>query len=401
MGISNFMRILTCGIFMVIFWGCSSQEQETVPLQFQELENLTVYSADMRISTTFSFEKDVIYGDTEDVLIGRIGDVSVDSSSRVYIADTRQMVIHVYEPDGRFIGQLGRDGRGPGEFGSIASLHVKGDRLYAYDPNLQRIHIFRLHDLAGEKTVNLADNRRSYPALAETMPSIREVYIRNDSTYIARFLFEEKSPALQNWQNYEVIGLFYLLNSSGSILGELFEFISEIRTRVPNRSGTVALDVPIESFFGKTVMVVSSDNHIFLAIPDYFLIKQYSPNGAYQQSFFYPISKIPLTQETAVQAEVNNFFINAIQDLDLPEFLPVLTDMKIDNHDRLWVATTVEDINFFEWLVLENTGQLIARFEWPRNKPIKMIKNDYIYTLENDEETGLQQIVRYRIKSED
>jgi len=398
------MRTLICGIVIIFFWGCSPQHENEdeksipLPLQFQELENLTVYSGDKNTSSTLSFEREVTYGDTEDVLIGRIGEVVADSSGRVYIADTRRMAIQAFEPDGRYITQLGRDGRGPGEFGFIKNLNVRGNRLYAYDPNQQRAHVFTLHDLAGEKTINLARNRRSYPALAGTMPWIRDVYVRNDDTYIARFLFEDKSPTLQNWQNYEVKGLFYLLDNTGSISRELFEFLSEIRTRVPGRAA--ALDLPVEDFFGKTMLVVSNDNHIYLAIPDYFLIKQYSPDGAYQQSFFYPKNKVPLTQESAVQAEVNDFFVNAMQDLDLPEFWPVVTGMKIDNQDRLWVATTVENMSVFEWWVLENTGLLIIRFEWPRSKPIQSIKNNFIYTLESDEETGLEQVVRYRIEYE-
>lgn len=394
------MNKLIYSLVIILICGCSSEKPDLIPEQLQELENLVVYSSDSKPKKSITFTKDATYGDTEDVFIGRIQDVTVDSKGRVFIADSRRMAIHAFNPEGEYIAQLGRDGRGPGEFGYISSLNVHEDRLYVYDPNQQRVHIFTLHDLAGEKSINLAENRRSYPALAGTMPWIREVYIRNDNTYIARFLFEDKSPTLQNWQNYEVKGLFYQLNHTGSISGELFEFTSEIRTRITTPNSTAALDYPIIPFFGKTVTVVSSDNQIYLAIPDYFLIKQYSPNGAYQQSFFFSKSKIPLTQESAVNAEVNDFYINAMPDLDLPEHWPVVTDLKIDNQDRLWVATTVEDINVFEWWVLENTGELITRFEWPRSTPIQVIKNDYMYTLETEEDTGLEQIVRYRIEFE-
>lgn len=367
-----------------------------VPEYIMELENLTVYQADSKISTKLSFKQDAIYGDTEDVFIGNIRDIAVDDLGRVFIADPTIMVVHAFEPHGQYIGQLGREGRGPGEFNNILSLHVHRDRLYAYDPSQYRVHIFTVHDLAGEKTVNLAENRGSFSSLAGTMPWIQEVHVRNDSTYIAKFLFEEKSQALQNWENFEVMGLFYQLNNSGRITGELFQFTSETRTRFPIRN--VAFDMPFEPFFGKTLMGVTSDNYIYLAIPDYFMIKQLSPKGVYQQSFIYPISKLHLSKESAIEAEIADLYVDAMQDLDLPEFWPVLTDLKIDNQDRLWVATTVEDMSVLEWWVLENTGNPITRFEWPRSKPIQVIKNDYIYTLETDEETDLQQVVRYRIE---
>ncbi|MCC5906914.1 MAG: hypothetical protein JJU13_11940 [Balneolaceae bacterium] len=45
--------------------------------------------------------------------------------------------------------------------------------------------------------------------------------------------------------------------------------------------------------------------------------------------------------------------------------------------------------------------ELITWFEWPRDEPIEIIKNGYLYTRETDEETGLQQVVRYRIVMEE
>ncbi|MBP3193345.1 hypothetical protein [Natronogracilivirga saccharolytica] len=39
-----------------------------------------------------------------------------------------------------------------------------------------------------------------------------------------------------------------------------------------------------------------------------------------------------------------------------------------------------------------------SRFEWPRDESIEVVKNGYIYTLQTDEETGLQQINRYRFE---
>jgi len=83
---------------------------------------------------------------------------------------------------------------------------------------------------------------------------------------------------------------------------------------------------------------------------------------------------------------------------NLPESWPALNDLLIDDENRLWVSTIVEDFEIFEWWVLEETGELITRFKWPRDEPIEVVKNGYMYTLETDEDTGLQQVVRYRIE---
>jgi hypothetical protein len=87
--------------------------------------------------------------------------------------------------------------------------------------------------------------------------------------------------------------------------------------------------------------------------------------------------------------------------MDLPSFWPVLRAVVIDDKDRLWVATTVENMKVYEWWVLEKNGELITQFQWPRIKPIQVVKNGNIYTRETDEETGLQQVVRYQVEFEE
>jgi len=189
------------------------------------------------------------------------------------------------------------------------------------------------------------------------------------------------------------MGLFYLLDSTGKIASnKLIDFKEDTRTLFE------VLGVPLKPFFGNALTVLTRDNSIYQAEPDHFLIKVYSPDGAYRHAFYYPHKKIPLTQESAIEAGVPDLYIENMQSMDLPRTWPVLTDMNIDDQNRLWIATTVENMNVYEWWVLEHTGELLAKFTWPRKEPIEEIKNGYMYTRETDEETGLQKIVRYRIE---
>ncbi|TVQ09044.1 MAG: hypothetical protein EA364_14720, partial [Balneolaceae bacterium] len=55
-------RILA--VYMIVIWGCSNPNPDPVPIQFQELENLTVFSSDAKPAATLSFTKDAVYGDS-------------------------------------------------------------------------------------------------------------------------------------------------------------------------------------------------------------------------------------------------------------------------------------------------------------------------------------------------
>jgi hypothetical protein len=395
------MKNLIFLFLIVLTWGCSAPQSNPVPEHLLELENLTVYSSVVEPITTITFQKDGTYGDTDKVLIGRMGEIAADSLGRIFIADVASMVIHVFAPDGRLIGQLGKGGRGPGEFSSyIKNLQILNHHLYALDPGSHRLHVFNLNTLSSETTISLAGNRSSYRPLERSFPYIRNLFVRGDNTFIAEFVMNASDEKIQLYQNREMKGSYYQLDNNGFIQNELLHFTSEIRTNL-------GLIINLKDFFGHILRGFSSDDYIYLGKPDHFLIKTYKPSGDYRSAFFHPVRKIPITKRSVVEARVpdrrrvSGREISLMETVDLPETWPVLTDMKIDDQDRLWIATTVEDMSIYEWWVLEETGELITRFEWPRDEPIEVVKNGFMYTRQTDDETGLQQVVRYRIVTEE
>src|SRR5690606_13058330 len=91
-------------VVVFVAWGCSSDSDSIIiPEKFQNLENLTAYSSNVDPLSTFSFEKDMVYGETNDLIIGSMGQAVVDKLGRVYIADVQMMVLNVFDTDGNFI----------------------------------------------------------------------------------------------------------------------------------------------------------------------------------------------------------------------------------------------------------------------------------------------------------
>lgn len=389
--------LLHCLFIIAIVLGCTSRERDQIPEAYRYLENLTVFSSEKEAPYQIDLVWEQSFGDTEETLIGRMGDVAVDERGRVYIADVQRMLIYVFEADGNLIAELGREGRGPGEFDYINSLQIRSDHLYIFDSNRFMVHVYSLDSMTGEKSIILAENRNQFQKLSQAFPSIYNLYVRDNDTFIAKFV-SEKVEELEAWKSYETRGLLYPLDVSGKISADIvLEFPYEIRVLTTFRDGLGGI-VPFTPFFGKTLTVLSGDNRIIQAVSDHFFVTYYSPSGNCQKSFYYPHEKIPLTRESVVEAGFADYFIENMSSIDLPQHWPVLTNMIIDNHDRLWIATTVEDMSVLKWWVLEDTGELITRFECPRDEPVEIVKNGYVYTRQTDEDTGLQQISRYRME---
>jgi len=68
-------------------------------------------------------------------LFGDIRSIAVDELNRVYVADRIGSLVRVYDGEtGAFIRQLGREGRGPGEYNSPAEINIGPDgRIYIRD----------------------------------------------------------------------------------------------------------------------------------------------------------------------------------------------------------------------------------------------------------------------------
>jgi len=403
------MKRLIIAFMIIVCSTCSQPENESILNEFQEIKNLSVYSADTKSTHIIFLIKDTVYRESDEIIIGKLGEIAVDRLGLVFIADTHKQVINVFEPDGKLINQIGREGRGPGEFSSIKSLIVRENRLYVHDFHQNRVNVFSLDSLQEEKTILLAKSRRDYSALVGAYSLTSEFIVGNRNTYFAKFLTNRTTNNSKRviWQNIEIKGLLYLLDHNGGISRKLLEFTDTVYTIIPYNN-LPAMEFPLTPFYGKAFTLLSSENIIYFIEPDHFLVKIYSPSGAYLHAFHYPLEKIPLTRASAINIGVSELgtsnpelFINNMDSIVLPEFWPVLTDMKIDDEDRLWIATTVEDMSFYEWWILQKDGELITRFEWPRDVPIEVIINGYIYTRETEKETGLQQIVRYRIEFEE
>lgn len=388
------MKYTTLTLLLIITLGCTNNTSPPIPEKFQNLENLKVFSTDVELKSSFSFEKDAVYGDSGEYIIGMIQDVTVDSVGRVFIADNNQKTIHVFSSDGRYLKRLGRDGNGPGEFSFIKRLQIVGSKLYAFDHSLIRVITLNLEDLSDVQTLSLGHNRSQFPALSKSYPSIDDLYVRRDNMFIAKYIYNDVTATIK-WQNFNLFGQYYLLDTTGSILETIMEFVDAERTQFVHLNAIMG--IPIKPFFGNTITAIGSDDRIYMVQPEHFLMKTFSPQGNYENSFYYGLEQIKLTEESANDANVIDMFKSNMHNMNLPEFWPVVTDMLIDDQDQLWVATTVANFEVFEWWVVETSGELIARFDWPRNKPIEYIANGNIFTKETDEESGLQQIVRYKI----
>ncbi|MCG2588231.1 6-bladed beta-propeller [Rhodohalobacter sulfatireducens] len=414
----RYQIVLVSLLILLTLTNCSSQE-EKIPEPLQKLANLTVIPADIQPKNTIQIKRDTSYGSTNDLLIDHIGTIAVDDSGRVYFTAGGPNGIHVFEPDGQHLTHIGRKGQGPGEFSSAyPAIHIFSDRLFAVDLRAYRISVFSVGSLNLIRTVSINPTNQ-IKALDDYY--IHQIIPEKGGTFLVSFkkFLREVSDLPEGTKIDTLTRSYYPMDKEGRLIPKQVLKIQDqpvVIGSVFQNIGPVSLN-----FFSKPLVTVSNDGSIYAAHSKDFLIKKYSPDGECLRAFYHPYQNVSLTRETALESSnasmsrlilamsgegmsesmiqtMMNSRQRLIRQMDLPPNWPALNDLMVDDENRLWVSTIMNDQKISQWWVLDQNGKLMARFNWPRSKPIEVVKNGYMYTRETEEETGLQTIVKYRIE---
>lgn len=378
------------------------EHKSKLPGYVMNLENVTVLPRNITPTKNIKFMRVAVY--SENFVHINDNNIAVDSLDRVYIADGGpfggDMVINIYNANGKYIGKTGRIGKGPGEFIIISSITLHSMKIYAYDEILKRISIFSLKSLDLIKVINLdPSNWNDIKGLP--ISRINKVFPITDSEMLVEFQSSfgildssgrqvpVKNP-LKRYLKMDMKG-----NTSQKVIFQYkyvpfahygIFFLQEVHTTPFDRS---------------SLFSVSKNGEMYYAWTEHFLIKVYNADGSYAHAFYVPYtnSKINLNR-------FNDEQLNDIDNGEIPETWPAIDRMLTDDKGRIWVATITDELNYYTWWVISKEGELIATFKWPGNKikrysekkEIRLIKNGYLYSYETtDKQHKIKNLVKYRI----
>lgn len=395
-----------------LFVGCTVQNVD-IPKHIKETENLVVYSEEAEPDYSIDLEEESFFKapdkyslnwfDETVTLYSWLESIEVDDSGRVFIADNSATKIHVFDGEGNYRTSLGGKGSGPGEYLGITDTEIVSNNLHVFDFMGFRTTVYSLDSLQ-VLTSEAVKPPVNQDEIDEISGWLRwRLLLRSDGTYLAGFR-KQRPDARVGSPGYNLNKdrpkKYYLMNKESKIISdEIFE-VRKSRERLVAQVGDRHLSNfrPLP-FLGRTVVTISDDNHIYTTWTNDFLIKVYGPDGNYLRAIYYQIKKKPLIREellSLVDKEDRNREL--IEHAELPKTWPAIHSMIADDKNRLWVSGNVAEDGMNEWRVLQNTGELIARFQWPDNRSIKAVKDGYAYACVTKEKTGQQTIVKYRIE---
>lgn len=385
---STHFFILVTVLFTAIFTSCSSGAMEIdIPEDIAALENVAVYSGDAAPLHDISFERQARFGDTDDIYIGSMAGVAVADDGTLFLADRIEAVVHIYNASGEYQSTIGGKGEGPGEFLSVSSLRLFNGELFALDTQQQRVSVFDAagHDYLRSHTLSGGTQDISgFPVAAEPLSGDRFFVLYNSMQREDEKFYRKYMPRI--------------LDAEGNTLAS--EFIDFPRSEMLLLQSDNMISIRSLPFLGESHIGFGKNEEIVTGFSDRLLFHVISLEGDTLWSIYHSKTLPPLDRAAMLANIEDEASRKEISAMDIPETRQAFETFYMDDENRIWVSTTTEDTDVNIWWVLSDTGEKLAEFSRNATDRIMMVKGDNVYFMGEDEDTGLQEIAKYKFVME-
>lgn len=337
-------------------------------------------------------------GETPDSshLVWSVADVAPLSDGRVAVLSSREKKLLLFERTGEFARSIGREGRGPGEFGHPLHLQVlPGDTLVVWDFMLGPISYF---DPSGQL---LRDWRIDVGALFATVRRVSErvpesVFLPlGDGSFIVQTFLSPVDSPLPVGVPFRSPIEFLRIDSSYTVhsLGQW------ARREVVLQEGLTTL-VPFA--FGVHLAAGVGPPSVYITNSDQYEVQRFSTTGTLSRIIRRTADPIPITAEDIEEWKAGfslpwkwELWDEAMAKLPPREFRPPVVGLLVDSEGYLWVADR-KDRARSEWSVFDPAGRWLGTLAIPLEH-VEWIGEDLILGVNTDPDTGVEVVQGYRL----
>ncbi|HET7232142.1 MAG TPA: hypothetical protein VFJ16_19200 [Longimicrobium sp.] len=317
--------------------------------------------------------------------------VDVDARGNVYVGD--QSAVRVFAPDGTLRRSIGRQGAGPGEFVGIASVAVMpGDSLFVFDMEMNRVTV--LEPGTGRAAYTIRAGRD------QTFPPEKVVRVHGGRALSAVFrpAFMLDNPQREGTRRELVV--VRLLNPDGSLRRDSVLTVRERENLVYRRA------VGANPFGRETFLAWTRGDRIVAAWSDSLKFDVYSVEGRHLKTIraaYQPPRRLITAAErdSVVQAlsspghppaEIRRV-LNAYGGVTWP----LLRQMVVDDHDRIWVGINGGRGEPVHWTAFDQRGARVAQVDLPANMLLRVMRGTTAYVAALDE-NDVPSVLTYDLK---
>ncbi len=363
---------------------CSKKPESSARVEVIDgIENVYNTETPSHPDKTVTLEQDLkIGGEDEDgnIILYKLGNFVVDEKENIYINDTGDMAIKVFDNNGQFTHSIGSRGTGPGEFRMVRDMAIlPNGGLLILDSRAGRTSVFDDH----------GEFRKSF----QWQNSFSFVYLTTDSSYLTKETIRgEKSQIFIKEFDF-----------SGKELRSYGEYTQSESKVIREKGITMKLAIPHTP---RSIFAGDQGRQLlYHCLNNQYTIDVYDKGGKLIRKIHRTYEPITFTDEDAKEFYKNfenipnPLFLKIAKKIDLPKIKTITTRMIVDNEGNLWVATYEKKkengIEYVAYDVFNKDGYYDSKI-WLDRSPNLFVKGK-MYRMETDEETGYRFLKRYRI----
>ena len=314
---------------------------------------------------------------------------NTDDEGNFYVTDWDKRAILKYDPSGKYVRTIGRQGQGPGEFQNLSVVRFDRDgALYVTDLSSRRISFF--------------DKDGTYLRQIPTPDVFEDLYVGAKGGYVSSRTIQAEN---EGQMGFKIIDGFF---------NDKFELATELNVRLSfykppsgrdatSRAKFTAGILSDAAFRPSPMHLVAADGLIYFGYPEDYAVDIFSPEGkkiktikrAYDpikvsdkdKGFFEVTRAKPFVTRTGGRSEAEVREI--LKFIEYPENKPAYQSMALMENG--WLVVLVDlaagDHSLFD--IFDERGRYIGQFKagiFPDYGRFLFLKNGKAYAVEADEE---------------
>lgn len=353
LSLSIFMMIISCGEQKELEWNGTIEEVDGVTVVKNPKE--PIYGEDI-----FSLEEELSIGEEggEDYMFSQIRNVAVDEDDRIYVLDSKESHIKIFDGNGNYIKTIGRKGQGPGEMGIPSNVFITTqNEVMVTDQRNRRLTFF---SLKGE----------FIKSIATISVRLSQTKVDSKGNIIGKETVREKES-----QKHELRKFDSDLNFLCSFDSSPSQDIRSINPFMPSLSWDIA-----------------KNDQIVCGWPKTYEIKIFDPEGNLTRKIEKDYDPLEITEEEIERIGK----VPPTMKLSIPKYHAAYWRLMVDDESRIFCMTLekVKDGSDRYYDVFDSEGKYIAKI--PLKTRLQVFKKSKLYTIEEDEE-GYQIVKRYKV----
>jgi DNA-binding beta-propeller fold protein YncE len=293
----------------------------------------------------------------EEEMVAQAADLAVDDSDNLYVLDIKSHNIKVFDPDGKYVRTIGKQGQGPGELNTPTGLQILPDGTLLVNDSLNRRLAYFKPDGTFINNRSIADRTSLITLIADKKGSFlgRELIIEDNKLFWEVRKFDQD---LKTLFTIERIPFPNPLTDKINVFEQLFFFLFD-------NKGNIIFSNPKDY----AIRVYTTEGTLFKRIE-----KKYDPREVTDEEKEEILQRIPSTG------------IDIKERLVFPKNFPAYETFTIDEEGRLIVRTNNKGKNEEENMVdvFDPEGRLITSFS-SKISP-RIWKNGRLYSSEENED---------------